>query len=253
MAACSTVRTARIPLAVKFILQLVRDTVLQSRYSDLKPKVLHRRYIIKTDARADGNAVGIGGFLGVLNELGQMSPTTWFAFELSPEQIPWAHVRGKPFRSIASLELLATLVAVMVLIEPVPVHLRQSAQIELLGITDNQSNAALGGRRMTTKFPLVLTLIELAAQLKRLSLSLNLAWSPREGNQLADDLSNNITGNFNPALRVQVSWESLPFLTLNEFSKVAAEFYAEISKPRPPGGRLPASRQARPLKRKEPW
>eukprot|EP00971_Amphidinium_carterae_P234276 4648725-Amphidinium_carterae.1 len=68
----------------------------------------------------------------------------------------------------------------MVLIEPVPEHLRQSAQIELLGITDNQSNAALGGRRMTTKFPLVLIVIELAAQLRRLSCLLYTSPSPRD-------------------------------------------------------------------------
>eukprot|EP00971_Amphidinium_carterae_P308447 6129466-Amphidinium_carterae.1 len=76
LAACSTVRTARIPLAIKFILQLIGSTVAQARYTDLRPRALLRRFIIKTDARAQGDVVAIGGFLGVLTELGQMRPTT---------------------------------------------------------------------------------------------------------------------------------------------------------------------------------
>eukprot|EP00971_Amphidinium_carterae_P101878 2016467-Amphidinium_carterae.1 len=40
----------------------------------MKPKTVLSRWVIKTDAKAENDAVGIGGFIGILNELGEMQP-----------------------------------------------------------------------------------------------------------------------------------------------------------------------------------
>ena len=75
---------------------------------------------------------------------------------------PWAYARGEPFRTIASLELLGTLVSLVLL---VPVEDRRgdaSALISLTCSTDNQGNSFLLDKLLTTRYPLGVILMELA-------------------------------------------------------------------------------------------
>ena len=68
--------------------------------------------IFKADAKAAGQHVKLGGW----ECRGGLPPSCarWFAVELTKQTAPWAYSRGEPFRSIAALELFATLLAVMV-------------------------------------------------------------------------------------------------------------------------------------------
>ena len=61
--------------------------------------------------------------------------------------------------------------------------------------TDNQGNSYLLDRMMTTKYPLVVVLMELAHQMRRRRLVLRARWLPRLQNEEADALTK---GEFDP-------------------------------------------------------
>ena len=57
----------------------------------------------------------------------------WFSLTLTRATAPWAYARGDPFRTIASLELLGSLVSLVLL---VPVEDRRSDTSALVTLTD---------------------------------------------------------------------------------------------------------------------
>ena len=73
-----------------------------------------RGELFRQDAKAEGNAVAIGGWRTAGGVPASQAP--WFAVELTRVNAPWAFARGEPFRTIASLELLGAFVGVMVLL-----------------------------------------------------------------------------------------------------------------------------------------
>ena len=44
----------------------------------------------------------------------------WFAVVLTPETAPWAFSKGEPFKAVAALELLATLLGLLFFAPPAP-------------------------------------------------------------------------------------------------------------------------------------
>ena len=81
---------------------------------------------------------------------------------------------------------------------------------------------------MSPKFPLLVVLVELAAQLRKRDLGMNLFWAPREQNELADGLTNGDYSPFDPAKRIHVDIAQLDFLKLREMMLVAKLIYAEV-------------------------
>ena len=93
-----------------------------------------------------------------------MGGRPWFAVSLNRRNAPWAFARVEPFRVVASLELLAALVGVMVLL-PEADWRRPTESTGLVTVgcaTDNQGNSFLLDRLMATRYPLGLILIELS-------------------------------------------------------------------------------------------
>ena len=86
--------------------------------------------------------------------------------------------------------------------------------IVLQGITDNAGNTFAATRLMTSKFPRVVILAELVAQLRQRRMNLHLGWAPRLQNEEADALTNGNFTAFDPARRVEVEVKSLPWLVL---------------------------------------
>ena len=74
----------------------------------------------------------------------------------------------------------------------------------MAGITDNLGNTFVTSRLMTSKFPMVGVLLELAEQLRRREMVLNLEWAPRGQNTEADALTNGNFAAFSEARRVQM-------------------------------------------------
>ena len=112
------------------------------------------RRAVRVDAKSEGNRVAIGGWLSHGGRPARQAP--WFSLVLTRVTAPWAFHRGEPFRTIASLELLASLVGVMVLL-PEDSWKRSSGATGYVTLgcgTDNSGNTFLLDGLLTTKFPL---------------------------------------------------------------------------------------------------
>ena len=170
-------------------------------------------------------------------------------------EVPWAFARGDPFRAIGALELLASLVCVMVF-KPSFTTMR-GARISVTAATDNLGNGFLVDRLMTTKFPLYIVLMEVAAQLEANRVALSLAWRPRDENEEADALTNEVFTAFDPRMRVEVSWSSLEFLVLPRIVQSALAYFEAMAQERRaarrPAGGAKRSRAQAPLREREPW
>lgn len=59
----------------------------------------------RVDAKAAGEEIVIGGWESYGGRSAREA--RWFSIRLSRKTVPWACAKGEPFRSIASLELLA--------------------------------------------------------------------------------------------------------------------------------------------------
>jgi len=188
---------------------------------------VHRGELFRSDAKAEGEHIPIGGW--ELNGSDDPMLARWFSLDLGRSEIPWAYRRGDPFRSIAALELLAVLVCVVVF-RPSS-DMLAGGLVSLTASVDNQSNGFTLDRFSTTKFPLGLVLMELAEQLESAKILLNVAWRPREENEPADALTNGVFVGFDARRRVAVRWADVAseFKVLPELVDAAGRLYDDLA------------------------
>ena len=129
------------------------------------------------------------------------------------------------------------------------------------GITDNRGNSFVLSRLMTTKFPLVVILAELAMQLRQQSMDLSLDWAPRDQNEEADALTNADFGAFSEDRRMRVEVAEVKWIVLDKLMDVARDLYAEVRRRREqrgpraggPGHGRPEGRPKKKLREVHPW
>ena len=210
--------------------------------------------LFRVDAKAEGMAVAIGGWAPVRdsNDTIRKELSPWFHVRLTPQDAPWAFARGLPAHSISTLELLASLVGLVLLVPPG----RPGAGVmTITGFTDSQVSAAVVDRGMSTAYPLCCVVMELAAQLERRRLDLSLEWAPREKNAEADALADGRTEGFSPSRRVEINLRDPPWLVLSGLLRTGEAFYSAAKKRAQPSApsetrkRLAGDR----LRDREPW
>ena len=135
-------------------------------------------------------------------------------------------------------------------------------QLRLTSETDNLGNTHAVSKLMTTRFPLVAFLAELALQTHRSRAHLDLCWVPRLQNIESDELSNDIVRRFDPATEVKVRLEKLSFEILNQLLDFGGPLYEGIgqaksarlagleSTTRPAGRKRPLEDR---LRHTDPW
>ena len=160
--------------------------------------------LFRTDAKAEGNEVWIAGWALDCENTKQCR---WFSERLDHVTAPWVYMAGEAYRQIASLELLATLAAVMLFGVPPG----EACGFHCSAATDNRGNSNLVSRLLTTKFPLCILLMELAAQLQDRGAELRLHWLPRLQNEEAGDYS-----RFDKRLRLRFDLRSFQGLVLQD-------------------------------------
>lgn len=134
-------------------------------------------------------------------------------------------VKGKnPKRVIAALEMLATLVAVKLWIRKAGGEVEVRAE----AFTDNRGNQFILQKGMTTKFPIVLLVIEMSETLRSEDAMASLTWIRREENQLADDLTNNKFDSFSEEKRKKVTEANCKWLVLGELLPKSEALYREL-------------------------
>ena len=133
--------------------------------------------------------------------------------------------RGAPFETIAVLEAVAALLAVKLFLPQLP----DSGDITMLarGLSDNRGNRYALSRLQSTRFPLVVVLMELACVMESRCIRLAVDWAPREWNQEADRLSNLDFTGFNPRHRIDTSEALSKWVVLDKVMLAGMKFYKE--------------------------
>ena len=125
----------------------------------------------------------------------------------------------------------------------------------LQGLTDNRGNTYAVSKLMTSKFPLVVILAELASQLRARGMGLNLTWAPRDQNEEADALTNGEHSAFDSSRRVPVERDKVPWIILPAMLKAAGEIYDSAKEAKGQGGESaagPALKRGR-MRERDPW
>ena len=223
-----------IPVMVRSIL-LFLSQKLDSGHQLDSPPPLRRGLTFFTDAKATSDGAWIGGYIVDGNGSEESLPIFFYKRDLK--------------RTIAALEMLATLVALKLWSR---VSKQKSfSTVWIRGRTDNQSNTAALKKWMSTKFPLTLIIMELSETLRSCGRFLDLAWLPREQNQLADDLTNENFRCFPDHLRKRWNAAGEKWMVLSYFAEKPHEFYNEIAKRKIE--RPPQERRSKKRKKLERW
>ena len=156
---------------------------------------------------------------------GSKGTARWFSVRVEPGDLPGLYGRAKPQHEIATWELLASLVAVMIFLpDSYPGHGLSLAT----GATDNQGNSYAVAKLLTAKYPLCIVLMELSVQLQDRQLWLDLEWTPREQNTIADDLTNEEFEGFGLDNRIEVYIANLKYKVMLEYLDRGATLYKAI-------------------------
>ena len=175
-----------------------------------------------TDAKATENEAWIGGFL----QDGDGNIKEWFSEKIERDWAEWLFVKNDLKRIIASLELLATSVAVRLWTGNNGTKSNDVCWVK--AGTDNQSNTYAVSKMMSTKYPLTLLVMELSETLRANGCELNLQWIPREKNQLADDLTNEKFDHFPGELRRRWIGGDTKWVVLERMVFKPKEFYEDL-------------------------
>ncbi len=244
-----------LPLYLRLTARYLSERIALRR---VYPSALRRPLCVdafRIDAHAEGMNIGIGGWLPRRGERGELRTdlSPWFSFRLTADTAPWAYVRGQPFRSIASLEAVGVLVALVAFQNFFTSG--SDAVYSVRGLTDNKGNRATISRLQSTKFPLCAVLMEVAAQSEHLGIRLALDWVPRDWNAEADRLSNGVTDDFTESLRVEVDWPTVQWRVLHwalDFGRPTGQPDHEKQTPEPETRRS-CKKPRLTFRAKEPW
>ena len=242
----------RVPWAIRFLFHFLAEEFSEDRRAiTVRPRSEDVGMAFRADAKAEGQLACVGGW----ECLGGVGPSEarWFSLELTRENAPWAFSRGEPFRTIAALELFATLLCIVAFGDKLQ---SRRGMVGLSGVTDNLGSTFVLARMMSSKFPLVVILTEVAAQLRARGLELGLQWAPREQNEEADALTNGDFSLFDPRRRVEVNLHAVAWEVLPGMLKASEEIHsaiqrAKLEKPAPAQGRK--ARPEEKLRARDPW
>lgn len=154
-----------------------------------------------------------------------MHRARWFSAVLTRRTAPWAWSRGEPFRTISALELFASLLCTVVFDGAWTPGRKTS--IRITGYTDNRGTAFALSKLMTSKFPLLLILVELGAQLEK-ELDLGLEWIPRDQSEEADALTNGRFDDFDPVRRIDVDLSNIKWLLLPQMAAASEDIHKKF-------------------------
>jgi hypothetical protein len=139
-------------------------------------------------------------------------------------------------------------------------------RVSVGAVTDNQSVQFALAKLVSTKFPLIVFVAELAVQLEANGWQLQLGWVPREQNVEADAITNDVFDEFRPANRVVLDPSQMPWLVLPQLLDMGQSFFDERDRMREkraadPNRAAPAPKRphklssagALPFRVKDPW
>ena len=251
----------KLPVMVVMIMRYLAEELKGNHMMPCEDPAENLGEVFRMDAKAEGSKIVIGGWR--VKAGAQTKDAEWFSTELTSSTAPWAYARGDPFRTMAALELLGTLVSLVVLVPEVNQRGDKSGLITMSCSTDNQGNSFLLDRLMTTRYPLGVILMQLAHEMRKRRMLLRARWVPRLQNQEADDLTNDEFRHFDLAKRIPVDLKDLGFQIMTDLFGVGDAYVEALDKER---AELKAkaqsrsvktsekeSKRRRPLRESDPW
>eukprot|EP00438_Fugacium_kawagutii_P016035 Skav225114 [mRNA] locus=scaffold1459:76340:77299:+ [translate_table: standard] len=216
----------RIPWVVLFILGWIREKLGGGlNMEEVRPPlrgVQKKELRIWTDAKATETTAWIGGWCQTDPDLKRCE---WFSEEVTEKMAPWLYMKNRdPKRVIASLEMLATLVAVKLWLRNDGMGMR----IHTEAFTDNKGNEFILKKGMSTKFPITLLVIEMGETLRLSDATADLIWVRRDENQEADDLTNEEFKKFAMEKRILVTEENCRWVVLDKLLPMSERLYTEL-------------------------
>ena len=155
----------QLPVMIVLILRYLARALSGDHMMECEAPAEHLGEMFRLDAKAEGEKVAIGVWR--VGPSGKAVDVPWFSLVLTRATAPWAFARGEPFRTIASLELLGTLVSLVILVLVTERKGDVSGLVSLTCSTDSQGNSFLLDKLLTTRYPLGVILMELAHQMNR--------------------------------------------------------------------------------------
>ncbi|OLQ11786.1 hypothetical protein AK812_SmicGene4399 [Symbiodinium microadriaticum] len=216
-AAVSVSAVARLPDTVILTLEYLSLTFKDMSFKVAAARTIRREGVaFRTDAKCADGYVVLGGW----ECSGTTKDSRWFSIRLTPDEAPYLFdPEGHSQWASASAELLATLAALHAF-----GHLEVNAQrrimtVEVLAQTDNKANEGLAKKGSTTRWPLLMINMQLSHLLMKASLRLTLGWRPRDQNQEADALTNEVFDLFDDQHRISLQYADLPLSFLHSLYK----------------------------------
>lgn len=108
--------------------------------------------------------------------------------------------------------------------------LAQSVALIAAG-TDNLATEQLSRKRLTTKLPLGLLILQFFTKVWDNSLWVDLRWRPREENVEADRLTNSVFSDFSEANRIEFEYHHMDLVVLDQLQKALVEFEETTIRP----------------------
>jgi hypothetical protein len=220
-----------LPVFVLLVVRFLRDRLRKRRMYPCATTEGGPVGEYRVDAKAEGQDVSVAGWEPAYAPDGSIlkGESRWFEVTLTRDNAAWAFEKdGEPFRVIAPLEALGTIIGFCIFGPPHGGKDPRRATSELLGFTDNRGNTFSLVKLMTTRYPLCCLVMEFAAQQESRSTRVDLKWAPRERNEEADILTRRDFTGFNLELRVPFDVTTYPWIVLNELLKEGKEFYEEV-------------------------
>ena len=183
-----------------------------------------------SDAGANSSRAAIGGWFSKSPDPRQ-DEVHWFAYELTPDMVPWAYKGVTPKRRIAALEMLGSLVLVKLMEETLgdlPVDATFTAA------TDNQGNAFSTAKMSARKWPSSAILMEMASWQTKTGYRSTFNHVKRDQNKWADALTNHIYKGFDPALQIKKPYRKLRWLILEDLLDLHESYLDKPAKKKKP-------------------
>ena len=239
-------RSAQLPEAVALSFSYIKY-MLESGISSQRVlrHVPMQHELFRADAKAEGEEIWIGGWC--VADSADLSRCRWFSEKLNRQNASWAFLAREPFRAIASLGMLATLVGLVVF----GLGAEGRASLSCSASTDNLGRVLR--RWLTTKYPLSCFVMEIAALLAKANVELNLLWLPRLQNVEADALTNSDYRGFNPDLRQKFCLEEYDGLVLKQMLAAGEELNSEVKAARKKKQKRVIKDRTTPLRVRDPW
>ena len=229
-------------LTLKYIdLELKGETFLIS----IKRPVVVSHEVFRTDAKCADDWVILGGW--------ELATRRRFSLRLTQLDVPFLFQEGKgAMWASTSAELLASLVALGVFGWISQGKHRKSVPLVLTAGTDNRANDVLSTKRTTTKWPLMAINMQLSSAIAKARLSLDLRWRPREENEEADSLTNEVFDAFDLSKRVPVCFSDIDLSRVFALWETKREFDELKEKARFARTKAPLAKDKKRID-KSPW